>query len=53
MKQMIKRVKDIVKEYNIHIGEGHVKGLAEKLNARIFLSNERKVRLVAKKKDSM
>lgn len=44
-----KRVKDIVKEYNIHIGEGHVKGLAEKLNARIFLSNERKVRLVAKK----
>lgn len=44
-----KRVKDIMKKYNIHIGEGHVKGLAAELHAMIFLSNERKVRLVAKK----
>ncbi len=43
-----KRVKDIMEKYNIHIGEGHVKDLAEELNARIFLSNERKVRLAAK-----
>jgi predicted nucleic acid-binding protein len=39
----------IASRYGIHIGEGHVKELAEKLRAEIFLSNERKVRIVAKK----
>src|SRR3990170_1137933 len=42
------RAKGLAKRYGIHIGEGHVKELAEKLNARIFLSNERKVRIAAK-----
>src|SRR3989337_2590267 len=42
------RAKGLAKRYGIHIGEGHVKELAEKLDARIFLSNERKVRIAAK-----
>ncbi|GFO98224.1 uncharacterized protein ig2599ANME_2447 [groundwater metagenome] len=40
--------KELAKRYGIHIGEGHVKELAEKLNAGIFLSNEKKVRIAAK-----
>lgn len=42
------RAKERAKRYGIHIGEGHVKELAEKLNAGIFLSNEKKVRVAAK-----
>lgn len=42
------RAKELAKRYSIHIGEGHVKELAEELNARIFLSNEKKVRIAAK-----
>ncbi|MDP2841438.1 MAG: hypothetical protein Q8O17_04085 [Candidatus Methanoperedens sp.] len=33
------RAKELAKRYGIHIGEGHVKELAEKLDAKIFLSN--------------
>lgn len=39
---------DIAKRHNIHVGEAHVKVLGEKLNAALFLSNERKVRRAAK-----
>lgn len=39
---------DIAKRHNIHVGEAHVKVLGEKLNATLFLSNERKVRKAAK-----
>ncbi len=40
--------KKLAKRYGIHAGEGHVKELAEKLKAEIFLSNEKKVRIAAK-----
>ncbi|CAG0988399.1 hypothetical protein FLAV_02165 [Flavobacteriales bacterium] len=43
-----KRAREIAKRYGIHIGEGHVKELAERLKAEIFLSNEKKVRNAAK-----
>ncbi len=43
-----KRAREIAKRYGIHIGEGHVKELAERLKAGIFLSNEKKVRNAAK-----
>jgi predicted nucleic acid-binding protein len=43
-----KGAKELAKRYGIHIGEGHVKELAEKLKAGIFLSNEKKVRIAAK-----
>jgi len=43
------RVRSIAERYNIHIGEAHVKVLAEGIRADIFLSNEKKVRIVAKK----
>ncbi len=43
-----KRAREIAKRYGIHTGEGHVKELAEKLKAGIFLSNEKKVRNAAK-----
>ena len=36
------------KKYRIHQGEAHVKELAERLKAEIFLSNERRVRKAAK-----
>lgn len=39
---------DIAKRHHIHVGEAHVKVLGEKLNAALFLSNERKVRKAAK-----
>jgi predicted nucleic acid-binding protein len=39
---------DIAKRHHIHVGEAHVKALGEKLNAALFLSNERKVRKAAK-----
>lgn len=42
------KAKGLAKRYGIHIGEGHVKELAEKLDASIFLSNEKKVRIAAK-----
>ncbi len=42
------RAKELAKRYGIHIGEGHVKELAEKLNAGLFLSNEKKVHIAAK-----
>ena len=42
------RARNIAERYGIHIGEGHVKELAEKLQAEIFISNERKVRTAAK-----
>ncbi|MBT9160217.1 MAG: hypothetical protein DDT26_01492 [Dehalococcoidia bacterium] len=32
-----RRARSIARRYGIHIGEGHVKELAEKLNAEIFL----------------
>jgi uncharacterized protein len=38
----------IAKRHGIHTGEAHVKALGEKLDAQLFLSNERKVRLAAK-----
>jgi predicted nucleic acid-binding protein len=40
--------KKLAKRYGIHTGEGHVKVLAEKMKAGIFLSNEKKVRIAAK-----
>ncbi len=43
-----RRAKELARRYGIHTGEGHVKELAEKLNAKIFLSNEKKVRIAAK-----
>jgi predicted nucleic acid-binding protein len=42
------KARSIAGRYGIHIGEAHVKGLAEELHAEIFLSNERKVRIAAK-----
>ncbi|MGB8217365.1 MAG: DUF3368 domain-containing protein [Candidatus Methanoperedens sp.] len=42
------RAKELAKRHGIHTGEGHVKELAEKLKAEIFLSNEKKVRIAAK-----
>ena len=42
------RARNIARRYGIHIGEAHAKELAEDLHAKIFLSNERKVRVVAK-----
>jgi predicted nucleic acid-binding protein len=42
------KARSIAGRYRIHIGEAHVKVLAEELHAEIFLSNERKVRIVAK-----
>ncbi len=42
------RAKEYAKRYYIHIGEGHVKDLAEGMNAGIFLSNEKKVRNAAR-----
>jgi predicted nucleic acid-binding protein len=41
--------RSIAERYGIHIGEAHVKALAEELYANLFLSNERKVRIAAKK----
>jgi len=38
----------IANRHGIHTGEAHVKALGEKLEAQLFLSNERKVRLAAK-----
>ena len=38
----------IAKRHGIHTGEAHVKTLGEELEAQLFLSNERKVRLAAK-----
>ncbi|MGB7533868.1 MAG: DUF3368 domain-containing protein [Halobacteriota archaeon] len=43
------RARSIAERYNIHIGEAHVKVLAEEIRADIFFSNEKKVRIVAKK----
>ena len=43
------KVGSIAGRYGIHVGEAHVKVLAEELHAEIFLSNERKVRIAAKK----
>jgi len=37
------KARSIAGRYGIHIGEAHVKVLAEELHAEIFLSNERKV----------
>lgn len=42
------KAEDIVKKHNIHIGEAHVKVLGEELGAKLFLSNERRVRKAAK-----
>ena len=42
------KARSIAERHGIHIGEAHVKVLAEELHAEIFLSNERKVRIVAK-----
>ena len=42
------KARSIAGRYGIHIGEAHVKELAEELHAEIFLSNERKVRIAAK-----
>ena len=42
------KARSIAGRYGIHIGEAHVKVFAEELHAEIFLSNERKVRIVAK-----
>lgn len=44
---------DIAKRHHIHVGEAHVKALGEKLNAALFLSNERKVRKAAKEEGFM
>lgn len=38
----------IAKRHGIHIGESHVKELAERVKAKVFLSNEKKVRIAAK-----
>ncbi|MBT9160777.1 MAG: DUF3368 domain-containing protein [Dehalococcoidia bacterium] len=43
------KARSIAGRYGIHIGEAHVKALAEELHANLFLSNERKVRIAAKK----
>jgi len=43
------RANMISEKYRIHKGEAHAKELAERLSANTFLSNERKVRIVAKK----
>lgn len=40
--------KELAEAYNIHRGEANVKALAEDVKADLFLSNERKVRAVAK-----
>ena len=42
------KARSIAGRYSIHVGEAHVKELAEELHAEIFLSNERKVRIAAK-----
>ena len=42
------KARNIAGKYGIHLGEAHVKWLAEELHAEIFLSNERKVRIAAK-----
>jgi predicted nucleic acid-binding protein len=42
------KAKDISRKHNIHTGEAHVKLLGEDLKAKLFLSNERKVRRAAK-----
>ncbi len=42
------KAEDIVKKHNIHVGEAHVKVLGEELKAKLFLSNERRVRKAAK-----
>lgn len=42
------KAKAIAQVHGIHIGEAHVKLLGEKLQATVFLSNERKVRKAAK-----
>jgi len=43
------KARSIAGRYGIHVGEAHVKVLAEELHAEIFLSNERKVRIAAKR----
>ena len=42
-----KKAKQIADRHGIHIGEAHVKALGESLKAKLFLSNERKVRKAA------
>jgi len=42
------RARELAKKYGIHVGEGHVKELAEKMKVSLFLSNEKKVRAAAK-----
>lgn len=42
------KAEEIAKNHGIHTGEAHVKTLGERLNATLFLSNERKVRKAAK-----
>ncbi|MCL0088693.1 hypothetical protein M1N87_02640 [Dehalococcoidia bacterium] len=42
------KARSIAGRYGIHVGESHVKALAEELHANLFLSNERKVRIAAK-----
>ena len=37
----------VAAQHSIHIGEAHTKALGELLNAKLFLSNERKVRKAA------
>jgi len=43
------KARSIAGRYGIHVGEAHVKVLAEELHTEVFLSNERKVRIAAKK----
>ena len=43
------KARSIAGRYGIHVGEAHVKVLAEELHTEGFLSNERKVRIAAKK----
>lgn len=45
------KARNIAKRYRIHIGEAHVKELAKDLRAEVFLSNERKVRTVAREEN--
>jgi len=44
----VEEAEEIAKRHGIHMGEAHVKALGEQLEAQLFLSNERKVRLAAK-----
>lgn len=42
------KAENIAKKHNIHFGEAHVKVLGEDMKAKLFLSNERRVRKAAK-----